>query len=266
MLQQESIYNLIPKGKIVPGRGASYTSKYPPNIPPTASTFNLIGTSFPGVANCSGEYKLPRGGHSPLKQSATFGKPNGQNKVSPDNYHRKGETFKILPPLEKIFPTNEVRKPRVPTVNDKPIMGLKSETNYIIANAVDNILMQPRHRVQSQESRFHKSFGKVPEYLKRYKLNHENELNEMKEVRRRHQEAEDAKQRLLTDKEVSDLREGLKKKWEIYNARYNKMTHKKVYDNLVLLRNKEGLEKELGIIEDDLKKLSCKNVVIDMTK
>jgi len=34
----------------------------------------------------------------------------------------------------------------------------------------------------------------------------------------------------------------------------------------VLLRNKEGLEKELGQIENDLKKLNCKNVVIDMTK
>ena len=58
----------------------------------------------------------------------------------------------------------------------------------------------------------------------------------IKEMRRRHQEEEDAKQRLLTEAEVSMLREGLKKKWEYYNNKYTGLTHKKVYDNLVLLR------------------------------
>ena len=52
----------------------------------------------------------------------------------------------------------------------------------------------------------------------------------------------------------------------MYNQRYAKMTQKKAFDNLVLLRNKEGLEKELGIIEGDLKKLDSKNVIIDYTK
>ena len=37
-----------------------------------------------------------------------------------------------------------------------------------------------------------------------------------------------------------------------------------VYFNLYY--SKEGLEKELGQIESDLRKLNCKNVVIDMTK
>ena len=58
----------------------------------------------------------------------------------------------------------------------------------------------------------------------------------MKEIRRKHQEEEDAKQRLLTEAEVSALREGLKKKWEFYNHKYAGLTHKKVYDNIVLLR------------------------------
>ena len=44
------------------------------------------------------------------------------------------------------------------------------------------------------------------------------------------------------------------------------MTHKKAFDNLVLLRNKEDLERELNQIESDLKKLSFKNIVVDMTK
>ena len=236
MLQEESIYNLVPKMKIVPGKGASYRSRYPPDIAPTASTFILQNSSFPGVANMSGEYKFPRGAHPILRNSATFGLPLGGYSPDPLNFHKKGETHKIYPPTEKLHTYSDIKKPAVPTVNDAPIFGLKTEKNFIIANAVDNILMQPKKRNFSIENPFHKYYGKVPDYIKRYRLNHENELNDIKEMRRRHQEEEDAKQRLLTEAEVSTLREGLKKKWEYYNNKYTGLTHKKVYDNLVLLR------------------------------
>jgi hypothetical protein len=236
MLQEESIYNLVPKMKIVPGKGASYRSRYPPDIAPTASTFILQNSSFPGVANMSGEYKFPRGAHPILRNSATFGLPLGGYSPDPLNFHKKGETHKIYPPTEKLHTYSDIKKPAVPTVNDAPIFGLKTEKNFIIANAVDNILMQPKKRNFSIENPFHKYYGKVPDYIKRYRLNHENELNDIKEMRRRHQEEEDAKQRLLTEQEVSTLREGLKKKWEYYNNKYTGLTHKKVYDNLVLLR------------------------------
>ena len=236
MLQEESIYNLVPKMKIIPGKGVSYRSRYPPDIAPTASTFILQNSSFPGVANMSGEYKFPRGAHPILRNSATFGPPLGGYSPDPLNFHKKGETHKIYPPTEKLHTYSDIKKPAVPTVNDAPIFGLKTEKNFIIANAVDNILMQPKKRNFSIDNPFHKYYGKVPDYIKKYRLNHENELNDIKEMRRRHQEEEDAKQRLLTEQEVSTLREGLKKKWEYYNNKYTGLTHKKVYDNLVLLR------------------------------
>ena len=237
MLQQESIYNLVPKAKNIPDKGANYVSKFPYWIAPTGSTFNLSGSSYPNVSNCSGEFNLPRGAHPLTYKSATFGLPKGSYAVDPKNFHKKGVTYRILPPLEKLHSQDEVKKPPVPTVKDKPIQGLKTEKNFIISNAVDNILMQPRNlRNKSVEEPFHKYYGKVPDYIKKYRLDHENELNEMKELRRRHQEEEDAKQKLLTDNEVNDLREGLKKKWQMYNLQYSKMTHKKVFDNLVLLR------------------------------
>jgi len=236
MLQEESIYNLVPKMKIIPGKGASYRSRYPPDIAPTASTFILQNSSFPGVANMSGEYKFPRGAHPILRNSATFGLPLGGYSPDPLNFHKKGETHKIYPPTEKLHTYSDIKKPAVPTVNDAPIFGLKTEKNFIIANAVDNILMQPKKRNFSIDNPFHKYYGKVPDYIKKYRLNHENELNDIREMRRKHQEEEDAKQRLLTEAEVSMLREGLKKKWEYYNNKYTGLTHKKVYDNLVLLR------------------------------
>ena len=235
MFQQESIYNLIPKGRMSGHSGISYKSKYPHWIAPTASTFKLRNSSYPDVSNCSGEYTLPRGAHPLVQESATFGLPEGSYAADPSNFHKKGETFKILPPLEKLHPNDSIRKPNVPGINDYPIHGLKTEKNFVIANAVDNILMQPK-QLPPEEERFHKYFGKVPDYIKRYRMKHENELNEIREAKRKHQEEEDAKQRLLTDSEVNQLREGLRKKWQMYNLKYGKMTHKKVFDNLVLLR------------------------------
>ena len=266
MYQHESIYNLVPKGKIIPGKGASYHSRYPSNTFPTASTFIPSNSSFPGTVNCNGDISLPRGAHPLLRNSGTFGLPEGSYSPDPKKFHKKGETGKIYPPCEPLRSKNEIRKPKIPALTDVPIYGLKTEKNFIISNAVDNILMQPRKKNMSVEKPFHKYYGKVPDYIKKYKLNHENELKDLREIKRRHQEEEDAKQRLLTEAEVKQLREGLKKRWEFFNNRYTGLTHKKYYDNLVLLRNKEGLEKELGQIENDLKKLNCKNVVIDMTK
>ena len=237
MFQQESIYNLIPKGRMSGHSGISYKSKYPHWIAPTASTFKLRNSSYPDVSNCSGEYTLPRGAHPLVQESATFGLPEGSYAADPSNFHKKGETFKILPPLEKLHPNDSIRKPNVPGINDYPIHGLKTEKNFVIANAVDNILMKPKKlRSGSQDMIFHKYYGKVPYYIKKYRMEHETELNNIKEEKKRKQEEEDAKQRLLSLNEVNELREGLKKKWEMYNFKYGKLTHKKVFDNLVLLR------------------------------
>ena len=46
----------------------------------------------------------------------------------------------------------------------------------------------------------------------------------------------------------------------------DKLLIKKKYDTLVLLRKKEGLEKEIAVVEQDLHLLNNKNVVVDLTK
>ena len=43
----ESIYNIIPKEYVPPPKEPRYKSKYPPNIPPTGSTFGNHTTSKP---------------------------------------------------------------------------------------------------------------------------------------------------------------------------------------------------------------------------
>ena len=46
---EESIYNLIPPEVYTKPRPPRYTSKYPPNIFPSYSTFGTHTTSLPGV-------------------------------------------------------------------------------------------------------------------------------------------------------------------------------------------------------------------------
>lgn len=60
MIQEESIYNLVPKEKIEMIKDPIYKSQYPGYLAPTASTFGLKTSSFPGVANLNGDISYPR--------------------------------------------------------------------------------------------------------------------------------------------------------------------------------------------------------------
>ncbi len=48
-MEEETIYNLIPKEYVPPPKEPKYKSKYPPDIPPTGSTFCHKTTSRPKV-------------------------------------------------------------------------------------------------------------------------------------------------------------------------------------------------------------------------
>jgi hypothetical protein len=64
---------LLTKGK---GK-QSYKSKYPPNLPPSYSTFNLKTTSHPHVNNVNGDYKLHNGNYDHMGRFAYWGRPKG---------------------------------------------------------------------------------------------------------------------------------------------------------------------------------------------
>jgi len=78
MFQEESIYNIVPKELIQQPKERMYTSHYPKYIAPTASTFGLKCTSYPGSANHGGEFDLPRGAHPTYGMNKTFGRPDGK--------------------------------------------------------------------------------------------------------------------------------------------------------------------------------------------
>lgn len=96
IVQEESIYNLVPKEEVTQPKKKKYKSKYPADLPPTYSTFCLKTTSIPGVANVPGSYELPCGSHKNEAMNATFGLPKGGAKPNAACFRKKGTgTIKI---------------------------------------------------------------------------------------------------------------------------------------------------------------------------
>ena len=77
-----------------------------------------------------------------------------------------------LSPLEWLINLNlverkaretEFKKPPVPKKDEKPIHGLVSDKNFIVANAVENILAAPNLPASKDKDYLKKkNFGKVP--------------------------------------------------------------------------------------------------------
>ena len=57
-------------------------------------------------------------------------------------------------------------KPAVPKRDEKPIHGLVSDKNFIVANAVENILAAPKLPQNTQKDYLKKkNYGTVPKYM-----------------------------------------------------------------------------------------------------
>lgn len=151
--QEESIYNLIPREVVPAAKQPRYKSKYPAELPPTYSTFCLKTTSMPGVANVPGSFELPCGAHKPEGMNATFGLPKGAAKADAARFTKKGTGTMHIPQrissvqnsyylsiAQKFEYKETAKRPPIPHKEEKPIMGLVSEKNFIVANAVENIL------------------------------------------------------------------------------------------------------------------------------
>ena len=85
-------------------------------------------------------------------------------------------TFILLIILATKFNRNGVKKVAVPKKEEKPIMGLVSDKNFIVSNAVENILAAPKLPGNSQKDYLKKkNYGKVPKYMQTIKKEIEDE-------------------------------------------------------------------------------------------
>lgn len=70
-------------------------------------------------------------------------------------------------------------------------MGLKSDKNFVTANAVDVILMQPKKTfVEEVDYLKKKNYGQVPKYISKLKDHVENEYKSIREMHLKNKEEE----------------------------------------------------------------------------
>lgn len=70
-------------------------------------------------------------------------------------------------------------------------MGLKSDKNYVTANAVDVILMQPKRKLTEEKNYLtKKNYGLVPKYISSLKLDVESEYRSIRDMQNRTKEEE----------------------------------------------------------------------------
>lgn len=248
----ESIYNLIPEPQKRFQKKASYRSKYDPKAPLTGSTFGLHGTTVT-VGQGINELKKT------CVISSTFGPT--PKKPDPSQFLRKSSNYGPKSPGKRFYRSSTCQKPAVPSSTDKPIMGLRTCKNFIVSNATQAIIQEPKGLKEEEESFLKKeTYGKVPEYLSLVKaeVQREKEIVDqcvseqaMKSSCKHQPEYE------LMDPEVrQQLINSLKTRWDEVNSTFQKICHRVSMTSLGDIKRKEAHETELKQLEGDIEKLS----------
>lgn len=265
MENEESIYNLIPPEEYKARKGKLYKSKHNPRAVPTGTTFCLKTTSIPGVGNMNGEIQPTGSNHHQTAGAGQWGKKKGEAKPNPGVFTKKGEGImrqtKLVPTVKKEKLKN---RPPVPKKDEKPIMGLTSDKNYIVANAVENILAAPKVKEnQGVDYTKKRDYGATPKYLQKIKKEIDQEYELVREMQMEDEQQRDRDKFLLPDDEREELIKALKKKWEVVHKQYQEITHVQKIDTVGLRRKKENCEAELKQLEKDIDKLSKKFIFVD---
>ena len=204
----------------------------------------------------------------PSKEHGTFGLPKSAYTLT------KNDENKIIPTLHLMRMTscsrvNEIEqcchihlRPPVPKLKDAPIQGLSSNVNFINNNRERAMSMRPKPVKTSVNFLKKGNYGTPPCYLEKVK----DTITKEKEFIQMISEARNSTQSTrieLSKEEIEKLKDGLLRKYDEVNKRYQSITHvSKVY-SLGIKRKKEGCEKELLQIEKDFKMLEKERIVID---
>lgn len=71
------------------------------------------------------------------------------------------------------------------------------------------------------------------------------------------------RQKYLSEEEVKELRDGLKRKWNEISKEYQKKSYIKLVDSHGLKTRKEMYERQMAAIEEDIKKLNKTYILIE---
>lgn len=203
-----------------------------------------------------------------MKEGALYGPPTGELALST----QKTTQYKRM--IAEISMTKSPNwresyrhiKPPIPDKTDRPVIGITTNKNFVTANAVEAILMEPRQPKPGEPNYLLKEdYGRVPEYLKLVKeeVRRENEMID-RYVRERMGEVDEVPEvfERMTEEERLDLLDGLKDKWDAVNRKYQKITHHVSLDTLGELHRKESMEALLKKIEGYIDKLERASSVL----
>merc|ERR1719347_942755 len=154
-------------------------------------------------------------------------------------------------------------------------MGLTTSKNFVISNAIENILSDTKGAaakgeeeqggLDAQGTFKHAEFGKIPGYLSKVKQQINAEyaaIAEFKQAKESQKKTQSGDIQLLPEAERLDLLNAMKDKWEKINHEYQQMTHLVHLDTISKVKRKEHFEKSLFRLEKDIEKLSKKHVFI----
>ena len=166
------------------------------------SIFNLIPEPFlPDPKQPMYRSKFPGSVAGMRKPAATMGVPH--TVVDSNQFLKKGSSaeHKVSAPEAvgvQRRDTSHVKAP-VPKRDEKPVMGLISQKNFVTANAVDNILSVPKKDTRQGVNYLQKQdYGKVPGYLTRVKEQIKDEYGMIEEMQQRNQPNWDDLQKVRT--------------------------------------------------------------------
>jgi len=266
----ESIYNIIPPKHVKQEKPPMYRSTHPWTKPPTASTFHQMATTYPLVSNISGD---TNGKVIPDRGARGFGKTPGSNNNTPRDYIRKGAHTEAVLSLaevklkcpEQLQPTQLKPKLKggVPSRHDEPVMNLVTSKNFIVANAVENILAAPNgYNTGNKDYLRKEDYGKVPKYLSHVKADIEAEYDYIRKLEQERADMTRSNVRSLEEAERQDIIINLKAKWESVNTSYQGTTHLTKLDTIGKIKRKETYEAALTQIEKDIEKMNRKNILV----
>lgn len=210
------------------------------------------------------------------KEKATIGKALGANQKDPKHFTKKfAKTFSV-PGLAEVKKNNpdQLKPTHVglsnksgggpPKEGEGPILNLRSGKNFIVTNAVETILAEPKKSTQAAKDYMHKEdYGRVPKYLSRIKEDIRKEYAYIHQLNSDH--GEDPRQtRPLDEEERLELIHGLKAKWESENTEYQGNTHVMIVDTHGKAYRKEKNVAMMTQLEKDIERLNKKNIIVDM--
>jgi hypothetical protein len=159
--------------------------------------------------------------------------------------------------------------PPVPRRDERPHRLPPSHKDFITENAIAAMLTEPRYKSKEETNWLAaETYGKVPAYLERVKREVEAEreyvLGLLDQQQMEAESSSGQQTREMSPDERDDLCTALKMKWDVVNAKYQQIAHRKISTTNSTqgeIRWKESCEAMMSQLEGDIKKLSAKGPI-----